>query len=175
MIRLALAAVLVAGPALAAGTSSDTPPSPTQTSECPQGTVYSAERGGCVAPDQSGLSDDDLFQAVRELAYAGRYDDATLTLDAMDEGATTRVETYRGFIARRTGDAETAMDHYERALEIDPDNLLARSYMGQGKVTEGDVAGAEFQLAEIVARGGAGTWPELSLRLAIQNGETFAY
>lgn len=174
MIRLAVAAALLAAPVFAAGTS-PTPPTPTETADCPEGTVYSAERGGCVAPDQSGLSDDALFEAVRELAYAARYDDATLALDAMTEGATTRVETYRGFIARRTGDAEAAMDHYERALEIDPDNIQARSYMGQGKVSDGDIAGAELQLAEIVARGGAGTWPELSLRLAIQNGETFAY
>ena len=39
----------------------------------------------------------------------------------------------------------------------------------------GEMELAQAQLSEIRARGGRQTWPELSLRLAIQNGGTFSY
>ena len=174
-LLLASALGLVAGGAMAAGSGSSSPPTPTQTTTCPEGTVYDADAGGCVAPQESGLSDDELFEAVRELAYAGRLDDAALALDAMSEGRTGRVSTYLGFIARKSGDFDLALSHYREAIAADPDDLLARSYMGQGYVAEGDLAAAELQLAEITARGGAGTWPEIALRRAIETGQGASY
>ena len=61
------------------------------------------------------------------------------------------------------------------ALAQNPDNLLARSYMGQGLVLEGDWVGAKRQYDEIIARGGRGTWAEASLRDAITTGTTYTY
>ena len=76
-----------------------------------------------------------------------------------------RVLTYRGFIARKTGNVELGMAYYRQAIARNPDNLLVRSYMGQSLVEQGKPAEARVQLVEILARGGAGTWPAESLRI----------
>ncbi|MEO0937048.1 MAG: hypothetical protein AAFY38_02720 [Pseudomonadota bacterium] len=138
--------------------------------------VWDAAIGKCVRPDRSGyLGDDALYGAVRELAYAGRYDSATQVLDQMSDQAADEVLTYRGFIARKQGKLELADVFYTRAIEANPDNILARSYMGQGLVAAGDKVAALQQLREIQARGGAGTWAEASLRDAIATGTTYSY
>ncbi|MEL6452774.1 MAG: hypothetical protein AAFQ19_16095 [Pseudomonadota bacterium] len=138
--------------------------------------VWDASISKCVRPDKtSHLDSDTLYRAVRELAYAGRYDDAITVLDQMPDQLDDRVLTYRGFTARKLGDLALADLYYEQALTQNPDNILARSYMGQGKVAAGDTVAAVTQLREIQARGGAGTWAEASLRSAIETGTTYNY
>jgi Tfp pilus assembly protein PilF len=96
-------------------------------------------------------------------------------LDEMPNQLDDRVLTYRGFTARKLGNLQLADMYYDQALTVNPDNILARSYMGQGKVAAGDKVAAMAQLREIQARGGAGTWAETSLRDAIQTGSTYNY
>ena len=109
------------------------------------------------------------MNAVRELAYYGRYADALVILDTLNPND-TMVQTYYGFTARKLGDFDLGMAHYSAALVIDPDNMLALSYMGQGMVERGDLVGARMQLSEIRNRGGRQTWPEIALRMAIERG-----
>lgn len=162
--------------AFAAGTSDDSPPQPTETStSCETGQVWDKTTEACVDAKESRIDDDTRYQAARELAYAGRYDDALLVLAAMSDQTESRVLTYYGFTHRKAGRAELGMQYYQQALEADPGNLLARSYMGQGLVESGDLKAARIQLAEIVARGGALSWPETSLRRAIKTGRTYNY
>ncbi|WP_299733183.1 tetratricopeptide repeat protein [uncultured Tateyamaria sp.] len=138
--------------------------------------VWDADIKKCVRPDKtSHLDSDTLYKAVRELAYAGRYNEAIQVLDQMPEQLDDRVLTYRGFTARKLGNLEQANLYYEQALTVNPDNILARSYMGQGKLAAGDKVAAMTQLREIQERGGAGTWAEASLRDAIQTGSTYNY
>ncbi|MEM6373176.1 MAG: tetratricopeptide repeat protein [Pseudomonadota bacterium] len=138
--------------------------------------VWDANIKKCVRPDKtSHLDSDTLYKAVRELAYAGRYGEAIEVLDQMPDQLDDRVLTYRGFTARKLGDLQQADLYYEQALTVNPDNILARSYMGQGKVVAGDMVAALTQLREIQARGGAGTWAETSLRTAIETGSTSSY
>ncbi|WP_108838918.1 tetratricopeptide repeat protein [Tateyamaria sp. Alg231-49] len=138
--------------------------------------VWDADIKKCVRPDKtSHLDSDTLYKAVRELAYAGRYGEAIDVLDQMPDQLDDRVLTYRGFTARKLGNLEQANLYYEQALTVNPDNILARSYMGQGNVAAGDKVAAMTQLREIQARGGAGTWAEASLRNAIQSGTTYNY
>ncbi|WP_363323265.1 tetratricopeptide repeat protein [uncultured Tateyamaria sp.] len=138
--------------------------------------VWDANLRKCVRPDKtSHLDSDTLYKAVRELAYAGRYNEAIQVLDQMPEQLDDKVLTYRGFTARKLGNLEQANLYYEQALTLNPDNILARSYMGQGKVAAGDKIAARTQLREIQARGGAGTWAEASLRSAIETGTTYSY
>lgn len=138
--------------------------------------VWDAEIRKCVRPDKTSYLDaDELYKAVRELAYAGRYNEANTVLDQMPDQRADRVLTYRGFTARKTGQLELADVYYQQAIDANPDNILARSYMGQGKVVAGDKVAAMTQLREIQARGGAGTWAETSLRNAIQSGTTYNY
>ncbi|MEL7133076.1 MAG: hypothetical protein AAGK77_11750 [Pseudomonadota bacterium] len=138
--------------------------------------IWDADIRKCVRPDKTSYLDPDtLYKAVRELAYAGRYEEANTLLDQMPDQAEDRVLTYRGFTARKLGDLDLANLYYQQAIDSNPDNILARSYMGQGKVVEGDKVAALIQLREIQARGGAGTWAEQSLRTAIEQGTTSNY
>ncbi|WP_299628289.1 hypothetical protein [uncultured Tateyamaria sp.] len=138
--------------------------------------VWDVDLQKCVRPDKtSHLDEDTLYDAVRELAYAGRYDEATQVLDNMPDQASDRVLTYRGFTARKLGNLTLANMYYQQAIDANPDNILARSYMAQGMVAAGDKVAAMMQLREIQARGGAGTWAEASLRSAIETGTTYNY
>lgn len=138
--------------------------------------VWDADIKKCVRPDKtSHLDSDTLYNAVRELAYAGRFGEVIQVLDQMPDQLDDRVLTYRGFTARKLGDLELADMYYDQAIATNPDNILARSYMGQGKLAAGDKVAAMTQLREIQARGGAGTWAEASLRSAIETGTTYNY
>lgn len=129
----------------------------------------------CVRPDKtSHLDSDTQYRAVRELAYAGRYDEAQSVLSAMAQDD-DRVLTYWGFTHRKIGNSDLALEFYRQALLRNPDNILARSYMGQGFVEAGQTDLAVQQWHEIVSRGGKGTWAEVSLRDAIRTGLTYSY
>ena len=112
---------------------------------------------------------------MRELAYAGQYGATLNALAAMSDPQDDRVLTYMGFVHRKMGDVGLGNAYYRQAIAKNPDNLLARSYMGQGFVESGELAMARAQLTEIRSRGGRGTWPEISLRLAIENGRGYSY
>jgi len=121
------------------------------------------------------LDDGQKYEAVRELAYAGRYLDAQGVLASMSDQQDDRVLTYYGFTNRKLGDLNAANMFYTAAIEKNPDNMLARSYMAQGLVAAGDLEGARLQLAEIESRGAGYTWAATSLRKAIYTGKTFNY
>jgi len=161
--------------AFAAGDDVTTPPAPTPTPRCPEGQIHDRKAGKCVPVKSSALSDDDRYQAVRELAYLERYAAASSVLDAMSDPRDDRVLTYRGFIQRKLGHMDQAMRYYRAAIDQNPNNLLVRSYMGQGLVESGDLAAARRQHDEILARQGQGTWAEVSLRDALASGRTYRY
>lgn len=174
---VAIAAMIVVPQAvLAVGDEDDAPPVPTQTTtECPEGTVFDADADACVVIQDSGLDDDGLYDAARELAYARRYDDALAALAAMSDPDASRVQNYLGFIHRQLGDMPRAMAHYAAALEANPDNLLARAYRGMAFLESGEIYLAQTELAEIRARGGRGTWPDRALSQAIRTGNSIDY
>lgn len=170
--------MIVPGFAFAAGDDSPTPTKPKQTettSTCKGVKVWDPKTQKCVKPKGASLDSDTLYNAVRELAYAGRYYDAQGVLRAMADQKDDRVLTYWGFTYRKLGNVELAQAFYDEAIMLNPDNILARSYMGQGFVAEGRIDDAIAQWREIKARGGAGTWAEASLRDAIRTGTTYSY
>jgi tetratricopeptide (TPR) repeat protein len=175
--HLVLAATMTfAGAAFAAGSGDDEPPKETKTTtECKKGEVWDEKTKACVAVQGGLLDNDTLFGAVRELAYAGRADEALAVLAAMTEGDTDRVLTYKGFASRKAGDIEAGLAFYDRALKQNPDNILARSYLGQAYVEQGEMQMAAAELDQIVARGGAGTWAERALARAIATGTTYSF
>lgn len=167
-------ALVIPTAAFAVGDNDSNPPTPTSGS-CQNGMVWSDSKQKCVNPQSGALQDDELYQAARELAYAGKYDETLAVLAAMSDPQDDRVLTYKGFVHRKMGDAELGNAYYRQAIAANPGNLLARSYMGQGFVESGDLAAARLQLAEIVARGGRGTWAETALRQAIATGQGYSY
>lgn len=171
-----LALALFSSPAThAAGDDVTAPPAPTPTQRCPSGQIHDARAGKCVPAKSSLLDDRDRYQAVRELAYAEQYRAAEMVLDAMTSQEDDRVLTYRGFLMRKTGRLEQAFQYYRAAVERNPNNFLVRSYMGQGFVESGELGAARQQHQEILARGGLGTWAEMSLRTALASGRTYNY
>lgn len=177
-MRMILAATLALAPhfALAVGSDDSQPPTPTQTTtECEKGTVWDEKTKTCIKAEESSLNDDQRFGAVRELAYAGRYDEAMAVLAAMREGETSRVMTYQGFLLRQTGHVEDGIAAYERAIALDPGNILARSYYGQLLVQMDELALAGDQLSQIRAHGGSGSWAERALSAAITTGVTYTF
>ena len=178
MKRAALTLALIASPgiAVAVGSDSDTPATPTQTTtECSDGLVWDAESRSCVAPKESRLDNDTLYRAAREFAYAGQYDHALGALNAMSEGESDRVLTYLGFVHRKMGNTDKGHAYYTAAITRNPDNLLARSYYGQSLALEGNFTAAQAQLSEIRVRGGRGSWPEVALRLSLESGNSRSY
>ncbi len=118
---IAFSLLLVPSVAFAVGSDDDSPPKPTETStECKDGQVWSEDEKKCVNPESGALQDDDLYRAVRELAYAGRSDDAFRVLDAMSDQDDDRVLTYRGFLHRKAGDAELGFAFYRKAIAKNP-------------------------------------------------------
>jgi tetratricopeptide (TPR) repeat protein len=178
MRLIAAAATLALLPfaALAAGSDDTEPPPATQTStECVNGQVWDEATKSCVDAKSGQLDDDTRFQAVRELAWAGRPEDALIVLSAMTEGQTDRVLTYIGFANRKAGRMAEGLAAYDAALALNPDNLLCRSYLGQAYVELGNIELAQLQLDQIRARGGAGLWAETALESAIRTGQTHSY
>ena len=84
---------------------------------------------------------------MRELAYAGRHLDAMGVMDAMSDQNDDRLLTYKGFTNRKLGNVDVAMVFYQKAIDKNPDNILARSYMGQGMMDQGNKIGASGTIA----------------------------
>ncbi len=167
LIAAALAFALPVA-AFAAGDETAPPKKP----KCESGFVYDKKTKSCVSSNGHTLDTETLYQQVRSLSYDGRYVDAQVLLAQMPADD-DRTLTYMGFTSRKMGNTEAAMTYYARALARNPGNVLARSYMGQGLVEEGNISAAMEQLREIRAHGGKGTWAEASLRTAISTGRTF--
>lgn len=165
-------AATLASSALAAGSDSTQPPVKTETTQkCKHGKIWDIKKEKCVAAQSSGLSDDALYTAARELAYDGQYQNALQVLSVASNQNDPRILNYKGFALRKSGHFAEGMSFYKAALDIDPDYILARSYMGQAMISEGDFIGAKQQLIEIAQRGGKDTWAFTALNLAL-HGQT---
>ena len=145
-------------------------PTPTETTKtCEKGTVWDAEIKKCIAIKDSRFSDIKIFEQARELAYNHRAQDAIQLLHMAKDTNNPKILNYLGFSHRKAGDFTQAITYYSKALAIDPDYHLARSYMGQGYVAEGKETLALGQLAHIRHRGGESTWAYQALEQAIEN------
>lgn len=177
MFRITLVLALVF-PALsfAAGGGGSSAPKPSETTKkCKSGKIWDKGSRSCVQASNSVLDDDTLYGAVREFAYAGQFDHAQSALAAMSDQNDDRVLTYWGFTHRKMGDVATGMAFYQKAIAQNPRNILARSYMGQALVEQGDLVGARQQLQAIRASDGSGSWAEAALDQAIATGATYSY
>jgi len=157
--------------AIAAGSGGDVAPKPSETTTvCSDGLVWDLATQSCMSPEDSTNDDSARMNDVRELAYEGYYQAALDVLDTLENPQAPLALTYYGFAHRKAGRVALGMSYYNAALDADPNNLLARSYMGQGHVASGDMVLAQAQLTEIRMRGGRDTWAEASLVQAMATG-----
>lgn len=160
--------LIVAASLLSTGALADlTPPAPISEPACSNGIVYDPKVKKCVPPQESQLSQHRLLLAANAYAQGGAYRAAQSVLEAMHDQTDDRVLTLWGYTHRQLGHWELGMAYYDRALGQNPDNILARSYLGQALVQIGDLSGALGELRQIQARGGAGSSAEANLQAAI--------
>jgi tetratricopeptide (TPR) repeat protein len=120
--------------------------------KCKHGEVV--KNGKCVPKNPGVLPDEDLYQQGRNLALSGEYDWAIGVLELVKNKKDPRVLTYIGYSHRKAGRFEVAFNYYDKALEIDPNSVLTREYLGEGYVAAGRIDLAKAQLAEIASRCG---------------------
>ena len=120
--------------------------------KCKKGEVV--KHGKCVPAHAGVLPDEALYQQGRALALAGEYDWALEVLGAISNQNDPRVLNYIGYSHRKAGRFEEAFGYYHKALEVDPNYVLAREYLGEGYVAAGKVDLAKVQLTEIASRCG---------------------
>lgn len=125
--------------------------------KCKKGYVYDKKLKKCVAPKQGMLDDDNIYEAGRALAMAGRYDEAIAVLSLAADKKDPRILNYLGYSHRHSGRVAVGLGYYEEALRIDPDYTLVREYLGEAHLQIGDLAGAREQLREIEKRTGKGS------------------
>lgn len=163
-------------PAFAAGEESDEtkpPPKTETTTKCADGKIWDKKRKECVTPKKQSFNDDELYRAAREFAYAGQYDNALKVLALAENQNDPRILNYLGYANRKAGRMELGMSYYRKALQADENYILARSYMGQALVEQGDVQAARVQLVEIRDRGGEQTWAYRSLLQSLNGYRTY--
>lgn len=164
MLAAAMTAGLAAAPAFAAGTESSTP-------TCKKGYVYSSSAKKCVKQTSEVVPDSSLKAQGWALARAGQFEAAIdlfrLVADKSDPEALNGL----GYSHRKMGKVEQGIAYYARALEVNPDYVLAREYLGEGYVKMGRFDLARDQLAEIGKRCGTACEEYLLLAQAIDTGK----
>lgn len=147
-----IVAVAAASPALAVG--GDDSSASDEVSQCETGQVWDRDQSKCVPTGQQSMNDDALFENGRALAYLGRFEEAVTVLNLIEDRNRPDVLNYLGFATRNAGDLRAGLAFYRRAIALDPGYTLARSYMGQALLLDGDRVGALAQLDEIETRCG---------------------
>jgi tetratricopeptide (TPR) repeat protein len=122
--------------------------------KCKTGQVWNASKKKCVKATSGVLPDEELYQQGRYLAKAGYYDWALQVFAAISNQNDPRVLNYTGYSYRKSGNLETGISYYRKALAINPDFVLAREYLGEGYVAAGKLDLARAELKEIAGRCG---------------------
>ncbi len=165
VLALASATLLVGGllalPAFAAGSSSNTP-------TCPTGQVYNQQKQMCVDAQSNLLDDKSLTDYAYALAKDGRYEEALATLDRLKNPNTAEALNYRGYATRKLGRTDEGIGYYLKAVALDPNYTLVREYLGEAYLVKGDVTDATAQLSTIEKLCGTTCEPYLTLAEAIK-------
>jgi len=127
------------------------------TKQCSNGQVWDKKQGKCVPPKAGMLDDDSIYEAGRDLAFAGRYGEAIEVLGMAANKADPRILNYLGYSHRKAGRITVGLGYYQEALRIDPDYTLVREYLGEAYLQLGDLPSAKDQLSEIEKRKGKGS------------------
>ena len=100
-------------------------------------------------PDWAALDPD--FAAGKRAIGAGDWDGAikALTNAALRDDRNADIQNYLGYAYRRLRQFDSAMQHYQRALTLNPRHRSAHEHLGEAHLTQGDLAKAKEQLADL--------------------------
>ena len=162
LITTLFVSTLTAAAALAAGGSGNvdavapaTPPAPkapaAMMAHCKQGEVAMKKHGKmkCIVAKAELVPDNELYAQGWQLAKAGEYDWAIEVLSAVKDQNNPDVLNMLGYSNRKAGRIELGISYYDKALQIKPDFVRAREYLGEGYVAAGKLELAKAQLGEI--------------------------
>ncbi len=92
-----------------------------------------------------------LLAEATAMIEGGQYEDARLALGALlaEEPDTAEAWNQLGYLERRLQNFDLALDHYAKALALDPVHIGALHYQGETFLALGRVAEAEANLARI--------------------------
>lgn len=141
------------------GTNKPTTPSPKKL-KCKKGyvvktvTVRGVKKKKCVKAVMGVLPDDELFQQGNALAREAEYDWALQVLALVQDQNQPDVQNMQGYSHRKSGRLEVAIGYYRKALDLNPDFVRAREYLGEGYASAGRLDLARIELAEIGKRCG---------------------
>ena len=121
------------------------------TPSCQSGYVYDTNTQTCIKASSGLLDDEQLYQQGRDLALAGRYEEALGALAAVQNQKDSRVLTMIGYAKRKLGSFDEGVAYYQQALAIDPDNADTREYLGEAYVETGRMDLAKAELANVEA------------------------
>ena len=137
---------------------------------CTNGKVYDKKTKKCV--DQQSLNDQEsIFEAGRQLAYNGRYDEAITLLSRAPDQGDARILNMLGYSHRKLGMLDTGIAYYKHSIAVDPQYALVREYYGEALLQKGDVTAARGQLASIGGICGTECEPYTLLMAAITDYE----
>jgi tetratricopeptide (TPR) repeat protein len=120
------------------------------TPSCKSGTVWNPQKGKCEKASSSKLDDKTLYTEGRNLALAGRYDEALTALNAVrkpDSMALTMI----GYSLRKLGKYEDGVAYYRKALALDPNNPDTHEYLGEAYAEKGKLDLAKAELVRLSA------------------------
>jgi len=110
------------------------------------------------------------YLAAYGLINEGSYDRALglLRTAALAEGPSADILTYQGFVNRKLGRYDAAVNYYASALDLAPDHRGANAYLGEYYVEIGDMAqaGAQLRKLEAICRFGCPEAEELRARIS---------
>ena len=155
IVSLAFATIFglsISGTAWTMG-DNNTATSPTK-KDCKAGEVWDKKNKKCVKAGAGVLPDEELYEQGRALAMEGQYDWALAVLASIKNQDDPKVLNYIGYSHRKAGRIDEGIAHYQKALAIDPNFVLAREYLGEGYVASGRIDLAKLELTEIEARCG---------------------
>ena len=100
-------------------------------------------------PDWAALDPD--FAAGKRAIGAGDWDGAikALTNAALRDDRNADIQNYLGYAYRRLRQFDSAMQHYQRALTLNPRHRSAHEHLGEAHLTQGDLAKAKEHLAAL--------------------------
>jgi tetratricopeptide (TPR) repeat protein len=158
-----LALTLASGSALAAGSEPAESAAPATTVTIPEvssevaapattATIPEASTEAVAASDPWSEKWGDLgpkYKAAVALVKKKRFTEAIKALKALKKPKDPRVLNYLGFSHRKIGKIDKALEYYFLALNIAPDFLPAREYLGEAFVQAKDLEKARAELAVI--------------------------
>ena len=117
--------------------------------KCNKGWTYDASKGWCVR--NTSLNDKQLYEAGRTLALAGNYENALDSLNAIRDKNDAMVLTMIGYSERKSGNYDTGLAYYAKALAIEPMNVNTHEYLGEAYAEKGQIDLAKAELAKVEA------------------------